>query len=47
MALSFRETPQFDKIARDLIIFYVILFGLGLGLGLGLGRETEAPCRKV
>ena len=45
MALSFRETPQFDKIARDLIIFYVILFGLGLGLGLG--RETEAPCRKV
>jgi hypothetical protein len=43
MALSFRETPQFDKIARDLIIFYVILFGLGLGLG----RETEAPCRKV
>ena len=41
MALSFRETPQFDKIARDLIIFYVILFGLGLG------RETEAPCRKV
>ena len=39
MALSFRETPQFDKIARDLIIFYVILFGLG--------RETEAPCRKV